>query len=460
MINLVIDDKKIKVRKGTLLIDAARENGIDIPSLCYMKGIRHYSSCMICMVKDNKENKFIPSCSAVAEEGMNINASGEQVIALRKEAISLLLTEHRAECEAPCSLVCPMGLDIPLMNRLIAGGDIRSASLMIHRDLILPETTCAVCPGYCENACRRKMIDKNIAIREIIKYTSTIVEPEKPIIKTDAREIAVIGTGPAGTIVATILENKGHKVTLLDAYKEIIPRVELAVITGPWQPSPGEIKIADRFLVDEGDIATMDSKYIFFAGDMENKEKHVIRTLGKAKKKAIAIARFLETGEIRKPRKRFNSTIGKIQDAEKKEWLKECKEGTHRWDKPGNEEEIMEEAVSCMHCDCRAKDHCTLRELAEKMEISNPRLKQSGHSFEKKINNNNYLIFENTKCIKCGLCVRLSIDQTDSPSLCFTGRGFMSLISEPLTNNFNDVFMNGIEDVIKACPTGALEKKE
>ena len=111
-----IDDTEVEVTEGQTILEAARITGTDIPTLCHRDGVEHYSSCMVCIVRDRKKNNFIPSCSALAQEGMDIDASGEEVISLRKKAVSLLLSEHRAECEAPCRIVCPAGYNIPAMN--------------------------------------------------------------------------------------------------------------------------------------------------------------------------------------------------------------------------------------------------------------------------------------------------------------------------------------------------------
>ena len=392
MINLIIDNRKITVPEGTSLIEAARLNGIDIPSLCYKKGLPHYTSCMICMVKDENNNRFIPSCSASSEEGMVIATTGNEIDILRREAIELLLAEHRAECEAPCSLVCPMDLDIPAMNRLVAKGDFKSAALMIQKELILPGVACTICPGYCENACRRKMIDEKIAIRDIIKYTYSFIDPVEAPDMNEAKALL-----------------------------------------------PG-------FDPDEA-----------LSGNA-SKDKKVIRNMAEAKRKGAGTTDSNEKGEKALQRKRFNSTLGKITDEEKKEWLKECRQESARWPRPQNADQMMGEASACMHCDCRAKDDCRLREMAEELGARNPKIKLVSHPIEKKINRENKLIFENAKCIKCGLCIRVSSDRTDDPSLCFTGRGSMSLVSEPLTVSFENILKNGIEEVVNICPTGALGK--
>ena len=392
MVKLTIDNKTLKVKEGIPLIDALRDKGIDIPSLCYVKGLPHYTSCMVCMVKDKHSGKFIPSCSAMTEEGMDIDATGEEVIKLRRQAVELLLAEHRAECEAPCSRVCPMGLDIPAMNRLVAAGEMEAAAMMIHNELILPGVACTICPAYCENACRRKMIDERISIREIIRYTSSVVKT----IKIPGRE-------------------------------------ELAALLPGFDP--------EEALTGAG-----------------AQDKKAIRKMAEAKLEGRGYSRPVKKSEEKIHSKRFNSTLGKISDEEKKEWMKECAPGGARWAGIVNESQLAEEAAACLHCDCRAKDDCRLRELAEELHAENPRQKMLSHPIEKKINTNSKLIFENAKCIKCGICVRMSTDETKNPSLGFTGRGFMTLLSEPLAWEFNDVMRTGPDKIIRHCPTGALEK--
>ncbi|MEE4215672.1 MAG: 2Fe-2S iron-sulfur cluster-binding protein [Bacteroidales bacterium] len=392
MVKLTIDNKTLKVKEGIPLIDALRDKGINIPSLCYVKGLPHYTSCMVCMVKDKHSGKFIPSCSAMTEKGMDIDATGEEVIKLRRQAVELLLAEHRAECEAPCSRVCPMGLDIPAMNRLVAEGELEAAARLIYSELILPGVACTICPAYCENACRRKMIDERISIREIIRYTSSVVKTTK-----------------------------------------IPDREEVAALLPGFDP--GEA----------------------MAG-AEAKDKKAIRKMAEAKREGLISAIDGEAGQGKIPRSSFNSTLGKISDEEKKEWMKECAPGGARWNGIVNETQLAEEAAACMHCDCRAKDDCRLRDLADELNAANPRQKMLSHPIEKKINSNTRLIFENAKCIKCGICVRMSTDETKSPSLCFTGRGFMTLLSEPLAWEFNDVLRTGLDEIIRHCPTGALAK--
>jgi predicted molibdopterin-dependent oxidoreductase YjgC len=156
--------------------------------------------------------------------------------------------------------------------------------------------------------------------------------------------------------------------------------------------------------------------------------------------------------------RRFESRTGKIETQELTEWLKECGKDLKRVTEISDTESAASESRSCMHCDCRAADNCRLRDVADEYSVKDPRGKLVNSPIIKKINQNTGLIFENAKCIKCGLCVRLCEASNDSPALCFINRGFISIISEPLTEDFNDILKAKTNEVIDICPTGALSK--
>jgi NADH dehydrogenase/NADH:ubiquinone oxidoreductase subunit G len=159
-----------------------------------------------------------------------------------------------------------------------------------------------------------------------------------------------------------------------------------------------------------------------------------------------------------KKSKRFTSHIGKLDATELQEWLKECGNDVTRFREIVDTESAANESESCMHCDCRAVDNCRLRDLADDFSVKDPGGKLVNSPIQKKININSGLIFENAKCIKCGLCVRLCEDSKEEPGLCFINRGFVSIISEPITEDFNNILKSKSNEVIEICPTGALSK--
>jgi hypothetical protein len=357
MARIKFDNKDYDVRDGSSILDAAREAGFTIPTLCHKDGLPHYTSCMVCMVRDNRTKGFFASCSVNAADGMDIDVSSDEVISLRRKSLELLLSEHRAECEAPCRIVCPAGYNIPLFNRHLADKDLASAIKLTQSETETVSIACETCAGYCENACRRKKIDIPVSIRNM-------------------------------------------KLFIFATY-----------ISGDTLPDKAEDNNSERT-------------------DRKNT----------------------------KSSKRFNSLIGKMEPDEQAEWLKECIGNAERFREINVPENAYLESGSCMHCDCRAADDCRLRDLAESFALKNPRGKLINAPIVKKINYKTGLVFENAKCIKCGLCVRLCEASNEQPALCFINRGFVSIISEPLTEEFDNILKTKSKEVIEICPTGALSQ--
>ena len=361
MIRIRIDNIEIEAEEGQTILNAAKKAGIYIPTLCHKEGIKPYSSCMVCMVKNSKANSYIPSCSSLVQDGMEIDTSGEDVLTLRKKAVELLLSEHRAECEAPCRIVCPAGYNIPLMNRLLQAGKVEEAIKLARSEITTPEIHCSECSGYCENACRRKKIDEPVSIRNIMLFVSRSINKGNISYKTGSKD------------------NKNY----VEQVKE---------------------KISNPL------------------------------------------------------RGKFSSRTGRLEDAELREWLKECTGTGKRYRDISDFKSAGIEAENCMHCDCRAARDCRLRDIAAGLGIKDPSGKLVNAPVKKKINHKTGLIFENAKCIKCGLCVRVCEDSSNDPALCFINRGFVSIISEPLTEGFEDILKTKADICVEVCPTGALSK--
>lgn len=98
MINITIDGKKIQTEEGHTILEAARENGIDIPTLCYMKDVNEIGSCRLCMVEIEGYDSLLASCKTFAEDGMEICTDNEKIRAYRKEMLDLILSNHNVDC--------------------------------------------------------------------------------------------------------------------------------------------------------------------------------------------------------------------------------------------------------------------------------------------------------------------------------------------------------------------------
>ncbi len=98
MVNLMIDGKQISVKENTTIMEAAAQNGIPIPKLCYLKGINEIAACRVCVVELEGKEKLITSCNNVAEEGMVIYTNSPKVRRHRRTTVELILSQHDCQC--------------------------------------------------------------------------------------------------------------------------------------------------------------------------------------------------------------------------------------------------------------------------------------------------------------------------------------------------------------------------
>ncbi|MCI6613494.1 MAG: [FeFe] hydrogenase, group A [Clostridiales bacterium] len=98
MVNLIIDKKPVSVPEGTTILEAARSVNIDIPTLCYLKGINEIAACRLCMVEIEGFPRLIPSCDNVVAEGMVVHTNSPRAREARRVNLRLLLSQHDTHC--------------------------------------------------------------------------------------------------------------------------------------------------------------------------------------------------------------------------------------------------------------------------------------------------------------------------------------------------------------------------
>ncbi|MCL2299616.1 MAG: FAD-dependent oxidoreductase [Firmicutes bacterium] len=220
-IKLVINGIERTGLTGQTILDIARENGIDIPTLCHDARVEPYGACGLCVVECEGTTKLLRACATLAADGMVIHTNTPRLRENRKAALELLLSDHRGDCRAPCMLACPARTDCQGYVGLIANGEYGEAVKLIKEKLPLPASIGRVCPHPCEGACRRKLVEEPISIAALKQFAGDYDlqgEAYTPAIAPDTgKKVAVIGGGPGGLTAAYFLRAQGHGVTIYDA---------------------------------------------------------------------------------------------------------------------------------------------------------------------------------------------------------------------------------------------------
>ncbi|WP_372896756.1 2Fe-2S iron-sulfur cluster-binding protein, partial [Stieleria sp.] len=221
MVKIKIDDREVEVPPGSNIIDAAELLGVEIPTLCYLKGYEPSNSCQVCTVKDRRSGRLISACGTKVVEGMEIDNETEEIRDVRRTALELLLSEHVGDCRAPCDFACPAHMDIPLMLDQISHENLRDAIVTIKADIALPAVLGRVCPKPCEKGCRRKTADGPVAICDLKRFVAdadlATDDPYLPPCKPDSgKRVAVVGAGPSGLAGVFYLRRSGHACTLIE----------------------------------------------------------------------------------------------------------------------------------------------------------------------------------------------------------------------------------------------------
>jgi len=130
-VKLTIDGRPIEAEKGTLLIEAARQNGIEIPAFCYYEGYALQAACRMCLVEVEKTPKLQVGCTQPVAEGMVVHTDSDLVKQARKGTLEFLLTNHPLDCP-----VCDKGGECELQDMAFryGAGESRFTERKVHVD--------------------------------------------------------------------------------------------------------------------------------------------------------------------------------------------------------------------------------------------------------------------------------------------------------------------------------------
>ncbi len=116
-LNITVDGKKVTAPAGTLLIEACKSVGIEVPSFCYYPNLSLQGACRMCLVKIEKIPKLQTACTTVISEGMIVTTESDEIRQARKSMVELLLGNHPLDCP-----VCDAGGECELQDMTFSYG--------------------------------------------------------------------------------------------------------------------------------------------------------------------------------------------------------------------------------------------------------------------------------------------------------------------------------------------------
>ncbi|MFM2105694.1 MAG: hypothetical protein RL338_726 [Chloroflexota bacterium] len=269
-IRIEVDGRVVEGHEGQTILEVCRDNGIEIPTLCYEPKLPGFGACRMCVVEvEGIENPPI-SCSLAAAEGMVVSTQTEEVRRLRRTNLELIFSDHNAYCLPPCQNKCPSHIDIPGFLKQNAEGNWRESARVFKRTIPFPSVLGRVCPAPCEEHCRRDEVDEAIAIRDSHRYAGDQVlkaqlndgiDPPVPFERQapTGRRVAVIGSGPAGMSSAYYLLLSGHEVTVFERdpapggmLRYGIPQYRLPKVEVLEAEYESVVRLGGRIVCDQG----------------------------------------------------------------------------------------------------------------------------------------------------------------------------------------------------------------
>lgn len=315
LVTLTIDGVQVKTKKGTTILQAAREVGIDIPTLCYLKDINEVGDCRMCIVEIEGRRGFTTSCTQKVEEGMIVHTNTPDVLEARQVTLDLILSNHAKDClvctrsgncelqalteklnirniEFPgemskhevddlspsivrdfnkcilcrrCIATCKKVQEIGAIDCINRGFDACISTTYNHS---LNDVDCTFC-GQCIEACPTGALHEKESINDV---WSKLKDPDTYVVVQTAPAVRVaigeefgmkIGTNAKGKMVTALKRmgfdkvfdtNTGADLTIMEEANEFIERVQKGgVLPMITSCSPGWVRFAEKNYGDQLD---------------------------------------------------------------------------------------------------------------------------------------------------------------------------------------------------------------
>lgn len=157
-VTITIDGQTIQVPENYTVLEAAREIGIKIPTLCYLAGINEVGACRMCLVEVEKQRTLKASCVLPVSEGMVVRTNTKRVREARKINLELLLSNHNRECtmcsrSGSCELQ-KLSEDLGVKEIRYEGEKTHTTVDDISPSIVRDQSKCILC-GRCVNVCEK-----------------------------------------------------------------------------------------------------------------------------------------------------------------------------------------------------------------------------------------------------------------------------------------------------------------
>jgi hypothetical protein len=407
--------------------------------------------------------------------------------------------------------------EVPQIIRDIQAGQMDVAVAHLRHEMAMAGVLERLCNAPCEKGCRRGLVDESVSIRALMRHAADwdLKNPEPyvpPCAESSSKRVAIVGAGMTGLSTAYYLAQLGHASVVFDAQPRVLNRLrsEQGAEALPDWVVDGELRLLQRIgveirtgvkvggdpsmdqLRDDYDAVvvacgvmseeemlamgvtgtdkgvTVDPKTaqtrvegVFSAGSAVKKDLPILRSVQQAKAMAACISQALSTRAVVGIVDMYNHMMGRLQPEELKEFashaapiprVRSADEGHRAYDK----DDAKLETGRCMHCDCRANKDCKLRIYSDEYSAVQHAHKGEERASYVQVNRDTGVLYEPGKCVKCGLCVRVTKAEGEQFGFTFVGRGFEVKAAVSLNKSLEEGLTKTAGKVVQACPTGAL----
>ncbi len=337
-----------------------------------------------------------------------------------------------------------------------------------------------------------------------------------PCRSLNGRRIAIVGAGPAGLSAAYYLRQMGYACTIFDdneaaggalricVDRDTLPAAvldaEIALIAAmgvdfrmnyrvgrdttmaelrkshdaivlavgkidPEKPQKLDVPLTRYgFEVDRHTMMTP-VQHVLACGDAIRPHHMAIRAMSEGRTAAISLEQLFNGKTVTGPPHLFNVHIGKPLPEETPLMIAQAQADSALRTAPPDisagltAKTAREEAARCLRCDCRKRDACRLRDVADRLDAHPRAFKEARKTYTVEYSHPE-IIFEAGKCIACGNCVNITARAGEDLGLSFRGRGFSVIITVPFDEDLAKGLQKTARECVTACPTAALSFRQ